>query len=58
MDERDNIISHYKEVIDRYYERSDEDRWYRCIACGRKIPAREDDYSELALHERREHPER
>jgi len=58
MDERENIISHYEEVIRQYYERTDEDDWYRCIACGRKIPAHEDDHSELALHEQRAHPER
>ncbi len=47
-----------QEVIDSYYSATDEQYWYECEECGVKVYARPSDYSDLALHEVREHGER
>lgn len=47
-----------KEVIDSYYTATSEEYWYECEECGAKVYARPADYSDLALHEVRAHPER
>jgi hypothetical protein len=49
-----------REVLEEYYERCEDDNegWFRCRECGRKVYATEHRSEELALHELREHPER
>jgi len=45
-------------ILKEYYEPTDDPGWYRCYECQSKIYAGKSEYSDLLIHEMRDHPKR
>lgn len=48
----------WQEVLELYYEATDEPNYYRCQECSAKVYAGSSEYSDFMIHELREHPKR